>query len=176
MMEPIDFMPFSGRNPGSKNTYIHTGDSGQGITNAVAGSLTILPLILGEESRFAALLAPSRKSISIPSLKEFAQDQAGAAKNFAEYVTPGEISSADELSPGEGAVVREGLSKIAVYKASDGKITRHSAICTHLGCLVHWNGLEQCWDCPCHGSQFATDGEVLNGPAVRALANADSSG
>jgi Rieske Fe-S protein len=45
-----------------------------------------------------------------------------------------------------------------------------SAVCTHAGCIVHWNSFEQCWDCPCHGSQFRPDGIVINGPAVRPLA------
>ena len=67
VMEPIDFMPFSGRNPGSRNIYIHTGDSGEGITNGVAGSLTILPLIIGEDSRYARVLDPSRKSLTSAS-------------------------------------------------------------------------------------------------------------
>lgn len=57
-------MPFSGRNPGSRNVYIHTGNSGQGITNGVAGSLTILPLVIGEDSRYAGVLNPGRKSLT----------------------------------------------------------------------------------------------------------------
>jgi glycine/D-amino acid oxidase-like deaminating enzyme/nitrite reductase/ring-hydroxylating ferredoxin subunit len=174
VLEPIDFMPFTGRNPGNQNIYIHTGDSGQGITNGVVGSLTILPLILGQDSRYASLLDPSRKSLtSASSLKEFARGQLGAAKNFAEYVGPGDIKSVNDLAPGEGAIIRDGLSKIAVHKAEDGAVTRLSAACTHMGCLVHWNSLEKCWDCPCHGSQFAPDGQVLNGPAVKQLSAAD---
>ena len=173
VMEPIDFMPFSGRNPGSTNIYIHTGDSGMGITNGVAGSLTLLPLIIGEDSRYAPIFDPSRKSASGPSLSEFVKGQAGAVKNFTEYLRPGDAASADELAPGEGAVIREGLSKIATYKAEDGTVTRRSAVCTHMGCLVHWNSFEKCWDCPCHGSQFAPDGQVLNGPAVKPLAAAE---
>ena len=47
-----------------------------------------------------------------------------------------------------------------------------SAVCTHLGCHVHWNSLERCWDCPCHGSHFAVDGTALNGPAIAPLADA----
>jgi glycine/D-amino acid oxidase-like deaminating enzyme/nitrite reductase/ring-hydroxylating ferredoxin subunit len=173
VMEPIDFMPFSGRNPGNENIYIHTGDSGQGITNGVAGSLTILPLILGEDSRYAPILDPGRKSAtSATSVGEFIKGQAGAVKNFMEYIGPGEISSADELRPGEGGILREGLKRIAVYKAEDGRVIRRSAVCTHLGCIVHWNDFEKCWDCPCHGSQFAADGAALNGPAVSPLAEA----
>jgi Rieske Fe-S protein len=93
-------------------------------------------------------------------------------KNFAEYLGPGEISSPDELQPGQGALMRSGLKKVAVFKGEDGAVTIRSAACTHLGCLVHWNGFEQCWDCPCHGAQFAPDGQVLNGPAVSPLAEA----
>jgi glycine/D-amino acid oxidase-like deaminating enzyme/nitrite reductase/ring-hydroxylating ferredoxin subunit len=171
VMEPVDFMPFSGRNPGSRNIYIHTGDSGQGITNGVAGSLTILPLIIGEDSRYAPVLEPSRKSLSSgPSLGEFVRGQAGVVQNLTEYITPSEVSSVDEIAAGEGAVVRQGAIKLACYKANDGTITRRSATCTHMGCIVHWNTFEKCWDCPCHGSHFAPDGEVLNGPAVKPLA------
>lgn len=174
VMEPIDFLPFSGRNPGNRNIYIHTGDSGQGITNGVAGSLTLLPLILGEDSRYAPVFDPDRKSLSsTASIGEFVKGQAGAIKNFAEYVGPGEIKSAEELKPGEGGILRDGMSKLAVYKDENGGIIRRSAVCTHLGCIVHWNGFEKCWDCPCHGSQFATDGQVLNGPAVKPLEAAE---
>jgi glycine/D-amino acid oxidase-like deaminating enzyme/nitrite reductase/ring-hydroxylating ferredoxin subunit len=173
VLEPIDFMPFSGRNPGSRNIYIHTGDSGQGITNAVAGSLTIFPLIIGEDSRFAPVFDPDRKSLtSTASIGEFVRGQAGVMKNIAEHVGPSELDSEEEIAPGEGAIMRQGLSKVACYRAEDGSIVRRSAVCTHAGCIVHWNGFEKCWDCPCHGSQFAPDGTVLNGPAVKPLAEA----
>lgn len=174
VLEPIDFMPFSGRNPGNRAIYVHSGDSGQGITNGVAGSLTILPLILGEDSRYAPLFDPARKSAgSLASIGEFVRGQAGAVRNLAEYLGPGEISSLDELQPGQGAVLRDGLARVAAYRAEDGTVIRRSATCTHLGCVVHWNSFEKCWDCPCHGSQFAPDGQVLNGPAVKPLASAD---
>jgi glycine/D-amino acid oxidase-like deaminating enzyme/nitrite reductase/ring-hydroxylating ferredoxin subunit len=174
VLETMDFMPFSGRNPGSKNIYVHTGDSGMGITNGVAGSLTIMPLIIGEDSRYAPLLDPGRKSFtSTSSIGEFVREQAGSAKNLMEHVTGGEIASTDELAPGEGGLMRKGLTKIAVYKDESGAIIQRSAVCTHLGCIVHWNGFEKCWDCPCHGSQFAPDGQVLNGPAVKPLAEVE---
>ena len=59
-------------------------------------------------------------------------------------------------------------------RGEDGSITERSAICTHVGCIVHWNGFEKCWDCPCHGSQIQPDGTVINGPAVSPLATVES--
>ena len=174
VMETIDFMPFSGLVGGTAHTYVHTGDSGMGITNGVAGSLTIAPLIMGNDSRFASLLNPGRKSLTaLSSIEEFVREQAGSAKNMLEHITAGEIKSADELAPGEGGLMRRGLKKIAVYRGEDGEVVERSAVCTHLGCIVHWNGFEKCWDCPCHGSQFAPDGQVLNGPAVKPLAEVE---
>ena len=108
----------------------------------------------------------------IKAMGEFAHGQGGVVRNLAEYLTPGEIDSADELKPGEGGILREGIAKIAVYRTADGKLVRRSAVCTHVGCIVQWNSFERCWDCPCHGSQFAPDGDVLNGAAVRPLAKA----
>jgi glycine/D-amino acid oxidase-like deaminating enzyme/nitrite reductase/ring-hydroxylating ferredoxin subunit len=171
VMEPIDFMPFSGRNPGNRNIYVHTGDSGQGITNGVAGALTIAPLVLGQHSRFADLFEPSRKPIAGPALGEFVHGQAGVIGNIAEHLSPSEVGSVDEIAPGEGAILRDGsIGKLAVYRTERGELIRRSAVCTHVGCVVHWNRLEKCWDCPCHGSQFAPDGQVLNGPAIAPLA------
>jgi glycine/D-amino acid oxidase-like deaminating enzyme/nitrite reductase/ring-hydroxylating ferredoxin subunit len=170
VLEPMDYMPYTGRNPGNRNIFVHTGDSGQGITNGVAASLTLLPLLLGEHSRFAPLLEPSRKSFgSATAIGEFVHGQVGELKGLAGHLTPGE-SAIDDIAPGEGAIVREGLAKLAVYRDDEGVIHQCSATCPHMGCIVQWNSFEKCWDCPCHGSQFAPDGRVLNGPAVSSLA------
>src|SRR5438874_1741875 len=93
VLEPIDFMAFSGRNPGSRNIYIHTGDSGQGITNGVAGSHTILPLIISEDSRYGLAFEPSRNSLtSTSSLVEFVRGQARVVQNLTEHIGPAEVS------------------------------------------------------------------------------------
>jgi Rieske Fe-S protein len=59
--------------------------------------------------------------------------------------------------------------KCAVNRDATGKLTVVSAVCTHMGCIVHWNDAETTWDCPCHGSRFTTDGEVIEGPAIAPL-------
>jgi glycine/D-amino acid oxidase-like deaminating enzyme/nitrite reductase/ring-hydroxylating ferredoxin subunit len=172
VMEPVDFMPYSGRNPGNDNIYVHTGDSGQGITNGVGGALNIAALLFDRKAPFADLLDPSRKPVASTSVAEFFSGRAEDVANLGEYLTGGEIDSVDQLARGEGAIMRRGLSKVAAYRDEDGKLVERSAVCTHMGCIVHWNSLEKCWDCACHGSQFQPDGTVINGPAIRPLATA----
>ena len=172
VMEPVDFMPYSGRD-GSERIYVHSGDSGQGITNGVAGSLNFIALYRGGKAHFAELFAPERKPAAGLSLKEYFKGQGPVVSNLSEYLSGGEVADVDDIRPGEGAIVRRGLAKHAVYHGEDGKIIERSAVCTHVGCIVHWNSFEKCWDCPCHGSQFLPDGTVINGPAVRPLARVD---
>jgi len=71
-----------------------------------------------------------------------------------------------ELAPGEGAVLRLHGRKRAVYRTEDGELVELSPYCTHLGCLLSWNGADRTWDCSCHGSRFEAYGELLHGPAV----------
>ena len=167
VLDTIDYSGFIGLNPGDKRTFIVTGDSGQGMTHGALSGLILSDLILKGENRWAALYDPARKTPS--AVGNFITENVTAVKNFAEYLAPGEIDSIDKLKPGHGAVVREGLRKIAAYRDASGRLYRRSAKCTHAGCHVHWNSLEVCWDCPCHGSQFAPDGTALNGPAVAPL-------
>jgi glycine/D-amino acid oxidase-like deaminating enzyme/nitrite reductase/ring-hydroxylating ferredoxin subunit len=169
VMEPADCMPYSGRD-GSDRIYVHTGDSGTGMTNGVAGALNFIALFRNEKARFADLFDPARKPASAYSLGEYVKGQGPVVANLAEYLGSGEVSSVDEIKPGEGAILRRGLARRAVYRAEDGSITEHSATCTHVGCIVHWNNFEKCWDCPCHGSQFKPDGTVLSAPAITPLA------
>lgn len=170
VLDTIDYAAFIGRNPGNENIYVHTGDSGQGITHGVVGSLINSALILGEDARWAEVYDPSRKTPS--AIGNFLKENATAVKNFAEYLAPGELSSLDDLKPGHGAIVRQGLKKVAAYRDDAGLLYACSAACTHIGCHLHWNSFEICWDCPCHGSQFAVDGTALNAPAISALAKA----
>ena len=167
VMNPVDFMGFTGRNPGNDHVYVHTGDSGQGITHGAVAGMILSGLIIDGRHPWAEAYDPSRKPVKAAA--QFVSENLTPLKNFAAYVAPGEIKSLDELKPGCGAIIRDGLRKIAAFRAENGKLLLRSAACTHLGCHLHWNSLERCWDCPCHGSQFAPDGTALNGPAVASL-------
>jgi len=51
----------------------------------------------------------------------------------------------------------------------DGREYRVSPVCPHLGGIVTWNDADEAWECPLHGSRFAPDGTLLEGPATRGL-------
>ena len=170
-LETIDFCSFTGVNPGNTNVYVHTGDSGQGITHGAMAALLIADLITTGKSKWKEVYDPTR--LPVRALTNYARENITAIKSFAEYVAPGEISSYDELRRGHGAIVRDGLRKVAAYRDQNGKLHKCSAVCTHLGCHVHWNSLERCWDCPCHGSHFDIDGTALNAPAITPLEKLD---
>jgi nucleotide-binding universal stress UspA family protein/nitrite reductase/ring-hydroxylating ferredoxin subunit len=79
------------------------------------------------------------------------------------------VQIASELSPGEGGVIERRGEKLAVFVDKKGTQHLFSARCTHLGCTIAWNPGEKTFDCPCHGSRFGPEGEVVNGPAARPL-------
>jgi len=168
VMETIDGLAFIGRNPlDSKNVYIATGDSGMGMTHGTIAGMLISDLILGRDNPWEKLYDPSRKTIRAAG--EYAQENLNTATRYADWVTGGDVRSTDEIPVNGGAVLRRGLSKVAVYRDELGMLHECSAVCPHLGCIVHWNSAESTWDCPCHGSRFDHFGEVINGPANTGL-------
>jgi glycine/D-amino acid oxidase-like deaminating enzyme/nitrite reductase/ring-hydroxylating ferredoxin subunit len=172
IMETVDYLAFTGRNPlDEDNVYIHTGDSGMGLTHGTIAGMLLCDLILGRKNAWAELYDPSRKTIG--AAREYASENLNMARQYAQWLTPGEVSSVDEIPNGSGAVMRRGLHKLAVYRDPNGALHEHSAACPHLGCIVHWNRGENTWDCPCHGSRFDYSGKVINGPANRDLASAE---
>lgn len=169
VMEPVDGLAYIGRNPSDEeNVYIVTGDSGNGMTHGAIAGMLIPELIRRGDHAWAKLYDPSR--ISFRSGTDFAKENLNVARQYVDYFTSGDAASPDDLKPGEGAVIRHGLKKIAVYRDESGTLHEMTAVCPHLKCIVHWNRTETTWDCPCHGSRFDALGKVLNGPSVADLA------
>src|SRR6185503_15521924 len=164
VMQSIDGLAFIGRNPMDKgNVYVVTGDSGTGMTYATIAAILITDLIEERENPWATLYDPSRKTLR--TAPAYAKEAVRMAAQYADWVMPGDMKSADDVPPDGGAVVKEGLAPVAVYREPDGTLHRMSAVCVHLGCIVRWNATERSWDCPCHGSRYDRFGVVMNGPA-----------
>jgi len=169
VMETVDGLAFIGRNPmDHDNVYLVTGDSGMGMTHGTIAGMIITDLIAGRANSWAALYDPGR--VTLRASGEYAKEAINTAAQYKEWVTGGDVSSPDEIAKDSGAVLRHGVTKVAVYRDPTGTLHERSAVCPHLGCIVAWNAAEKTWDCPCHGSRFDKFGEVINGPANRGLA------
>jgi glycine/D-amino acid oxidase-like deaminating enzyme/nitrite reductase/ring-hydroxylating ferredoxin subunit len=175
VMEPVDAMAFIGRNPRDEaNVFIATGDSGNGMTHGAIAGMLIRDLIAGRENPWAKLYDPSRKIIKPILIADFAKENLNVAAQLRDYLTGGDVASAKEIPAGGGAVLRDGLKKIAAYRDDAGALHEFSAVCPHLKCIVRWNHAEKTWDCPCHGSRFDCLGRVVNGPASSDLPRVES--
>ena len=74
----------------------------------------------------------------------------------------------DELQNDQGLVLAD--RHVALYRDAEGRLHAITSVCTHRGCDVRWNDGDKVWDCPCHGSRFSPTGDVIRGPALKALA------
>lgn len=163
VMEPADGPGLIGRDRFDQpNVYLATGDSGQGMTHGTVAGLLLRDLILGRPNAWASLYDPSR--VPLQSF-DFVQENVDTLWHYAEWFTSGDVGDAGALDRGDGAVIRRGLEKRALYRDDDGRLHDHSAVCPHLGCVVQWNSGERMWHCPCHGSRFFCDGRLAGGPA-----------
>lgn len=167
IVEPLDGLAFIGRNPGDENVYIATGDSGNGLTHGTVAAMIFTDVILGRKNAWAGLYDPSRKMGK--EMREYVRANLNEAGHYWHWLTPGDVKSVDEIPHDCGAIMREGLHKVAVYRDEHGFVHKLSATCPHLGCIVTWNNADRSWDCPCHGSRFEATGKVVNGPANRDL-------
>jgi len=90
------------------------------------------------------LYDPSR--VTMGAVTDLAKENANVMAQYTERLTPGQRDSVDQIATDEGAVLRSGLSKVAVYRDENGTLHNRSAVCTHLGCVVSWNAAEKTWD------------------------------
>lgn len=164
---PVDSAAFIGQNPHEPHTYIVTGHSGNGMTYGAIAALLIPDLIEGKNHPWKEVYDPARKSLS--SWTNFLKENANVAVQYTDWLTPGEIEHVKKLPSQEGAILREGMEKLAVYKDENEQVHIYSAICPHLWGCVHWNPIEKTWDCPCHGSRFDKEGNTICGPAIKGL-------
>jgi glycine/D-amino acid oxidase-like deaminating enzyme/nitrite reductase/ring-hydroxylating ferredoxin subunit len=171
----VDRVPYVGQvRRGSGHVYAATGFSGWGMSNGAAAAIMLTDLVLGRENPWSALY-DSRRLKPLASAPSFVKENANVAKRWFGDRARAARAERDlsSLGAGEGRVLRLNGELVAVNREEGGELRAVSAVCTHLGCLVSWNPAEQSWDCPCHGSRFASDGTVVQGPAVKDLRRRD---
>lgn len=168
--KPADAIPYIGTSPLEENVYIATGFGPDGLTYGTLAAMIISDLILGKENPWAKCYDPKRFT-PVASAMQFSKESIDVAAHLVkDYLFTEDEGALKEIKPGEGKVVALDGQKVAVFRSQQGKLHLVSAVCTHMGCIVHWNNAEKSWDCPCHGSRFSVDGELLEGPAIENLA------
>ncbi|TYT61928.1 FAD-dependent oxidoreductase [Natrialba swarupiae] len=168
--ESADRVPLVGRAaPATENVFVATGFRGWGMTNGVAAGRLLADLLTGDSPPERDLFDPLRFTPKA-SLGTTLTENADAASEFAtDWLQTLLAPDRSVLESGEGTIVRRGGKPIACARDADGDLHTTSAVCTHMYCLLEWNDAECSWDCPCHGSRFNPDGEVLEGPATEDL-------
>lgn len=156
--------------PWASRIWAASGFAKWGIAKGAAAAATICGEIAGEPDPKREVFDTNRLNLRA-QLPEMIKENANVGVRFFKDRMRRDTGGA--LAAGEGRVVGEGRRQVAECRDADGDLHRVSARCTHLGCIVSWNSGDATWDCPCHGSRFAADGGVLNGPAAAPLAPAE---
>jgi len=168
IIEPVDGLPYIG---GSGKLYVSTGYSGQGMTFGTLGAMIVADLITGRDNPFADLFDWKRIHAR-GAIKDLVRENV----DFPTHIVGDRVMRRDvdtkqlfDVKSGEGKIVALDGRKIAAFRDDAGSLHCVSPVCTHMKCDVSWNTAEKTWDCPCHGSRFTVDGDVLNGPARESL-------
>lgn len=167
VIETDDGLPYIGEH--APREFIATGFAGNGYTFGTLAASMACDAYLDRANPWASLLRVDRKPFH-GGIARYLRENL----DYPRYLVRDRFERARQLAlqdipPGEGRITVLDGEKCAVYRREDGHLDICSATCTHLKCLVHWNAAGRSWDCPCHGSRFATTGEVLGGPAEKPL-------
>ncbi|MDF2593515.1 MAG: dependent oxidoreductase [Clostridia bacterium] len=164
----LDDVPYIGHyTADTPNLYIATGYGKWGMTNSTVSAMILSDLIVRGRSPYQDVYNPSRKTIAA-SAKEFIKENVNVAKELIK----GKFSPLPddfEIKPGEGKVINGNGERMGAFRDEQGVLHLVNTTCTHMGCELQWNSAERSWDCPCHGSRFTYEGNIIEGPAVMPL-------
>jgi nitrite reductase/ring-hydroxylating ferredoxin subunit len=142
------------------------------MTFGTVGAMIVADLIAGIENPWATVFDLDRVRPHVTAREFLTENLHFPAHLASDRLTSLDVEgrSTDEVQAGEGKIIKVEGKKVAAYRDDAGALHCVSPVCTHMKCDVAWNPAEKTWDCPCHGSRFTPDGEVLNGPAREPLA------
>ncbi|MGI6704965.1 MAG: FAD-dependent oxidoreductase [Clostridia bacterium] len=164
----LDGLPYVGYYTAkTSNMYVATGYGKWGMTNSIASAMLLRDLIIEGKSPWQDVYNPSRDTITA-SAKNFVVENLNVAKELiAGKISP--LPSDVDIKPGEGKIIEANGQRAGAYRDEQGTLHVVDTTCTHMGCELNWNSAEKSWDCPCHGSRFSYEGDVIEGPALRPL-------
>jgi len=167
VVETNDGLPFIGET--TKGQFVATGFAGNGMTFGTLAGRMACDAALGRKNPWQELFRVDRKKLRGGTL-DYVTENVDFPYYFVRDRLKCHSDSTRSIKRGAGEVINQDGQSVACSRDDNGQLHTVSAVCTHLGCLVHWNNAERTWDCPCHGSRFDPDGAVLAGPAETPLA------
>lgn len=178
IFDPVDYLAFIGLDPGTKHTYIVTGDSGNGLTHGVLAGRLLADVIEERSNEWSELYSPQRMSSIVKSAGSMLAHDLQINSQYKRFLQS-DIADIEDLANGEGGVMNNSKTNwkpTAIYKDDTGKTHAMSALCPHMKGVVCWNRTEKSWDCPVHGSRFSKEGVCVVGPAKGNLKPVDEDG
>lgn len=165
----VDNVPYIGQLAhDTPHVYVATGFKKWGMTHGTVAGRILADLVTGRPNPWAEVFDPLRFKPTA-SAKEFVAQGANVAIQSVTGLIRSEGHHPDRLRPGEGAVMTVHGHKVAAYRDEAGVLHTLDPACRHMGCTVEWDPAEKAWACPCHGSRYRADGQVIHGPAVYSL-------
>ena len=166
VVETHDGLPYIGET--ADRQFVATGFAGNGMTFGTLGAMMATDAALGKKNPWRDLFDVNRTKVA--SVWDYLKENIDYPYYYLkDKLAAAEGTSLDALKRGEGKILKLDGQRVAAYRNAHGKVTKLSAVCTHMGCIVHWNQADSTWDCPCHGSRFQATGAVLAGPAETPL-------
>jgi glycine/D-amino acid oxidase-like deaminating enzyme/nitrite reductase/ring-hydroxylating ferredoxin subunit len=169
-----DNLPYIGET--AERQFVATGFSGNGMTFGTFAGMMACESFLGRTNPWQELFSVNRKKIRGGAWSYIKENVDYPYYFVRDRLVGSEGKSTREVKRGEGKILDINGERVACHRDENGKLSTVSALCTHMGCIVHWNQTEQTWDCPCHGSRFRPNGEVLAGPAETPLERVKAKG
>ena len=172
--DPADGLAYIGNLPGhSGDLYVATGFGGNGMIYGTLAGISLSNILVHGSSIYQEVFDPNRIK-PIAGFSNFVKESADVMGHFIkDRFNIDKIDSTVELAPGEGRLVKYEGQTLALYKDDQKQLHALNPACTHIKCTIAWNASEKTWDCPCHGSRFSIEGEVVTGPARKDLQKID---
>jgi menaquinol-cytochrome c reductase iron-sulfur subunit len=141
----------------------HLEQEGINRRSVITGALYAIPLLIG------GTLAASVGNYLFGRQTTAPKDSWADAGDVSELTggTPSQVRF--ERAVVDGWKVRNEQSSAWIILDNQQKVTAFSPLCTHLGCAYRWTEEKKLFTCPCHGSAFNVQGDVVAGPASRPL-------
>lgn len=147
--------------------FVATGYGKWGMTTSTLSAILLKDLITTGKNPWADVYYPSRFTPAA-SAATMVKENADVAK----HLLKGKLSIPPNnvlIENGEGRIVDADAQRAGAYRDEKGVLHIVDTTCTHLGCELNWNNAEKSWDCPCHGSRFTYEGDIIQGPAIHKL-------